>query len=64
MGDPLQTMTPAQIARGHAAIARKILDDLEGYVGGRLTYDQALVAAQVHATLAVAAALEERRTDG
>lgn len=55
--DPLRNLTPGQRARSHVLVARKLLDELEGFTGSKFTVDQVLAAAQIHALLAIANAI-------
>ncbi len=65
INDPMKGLTPDHAARAHSFVARTLLHELEAQAGGKFTGDQVLAAAQVHATLAVAAAmLATVRSDG
>jgi hypothetical protein len=64
INDSMAGLTPTQTAHAHSLVARSLLHELEKQSGGKFTGDQVLAAAQVHATLAVAAAMAARSSDG
>lgn len=54
--DDMKDLTPGQRVRTHILTARLLLDEIDKKVG-RLTADQIIGGAQVHALLAIATAL-------
>ena len=55
--DPLKQLTPGQRVRTHIIMTYKLLEDLESKTSSRWTGDQIIAVAQIHALLAIAAAL-------
>lgn len=52
------TMTPLEAARFHRTMAFNLLEQLECQADGKYTADQIIAIAQIHATLAAAAAAQ------